>query len=161
MEVKNYVSNVRLIQAQPMTRLEYNQIRGWEMPKDENPDDPGYMVVNPAVTQRNVPGYEGYVSWLPEQAFNEQYRSESFLYSQALALLKAGKSLMRTGWNGKNMCIFYVSGQDIAKGTGYGYGQYEGEPDWHGFIAMKTTDNKLVPWLASQTDMLALSLIHI
>ena len=30
--------------AQPMTRLEYNQFRGWTLPEGEDPTDPGYLM---------------------------------------------------------------------------------------------------------------------
>ena len=30
--------------AQPMTRLEYNQYRGWTVPEGEDPTDPGYLM---------------------------------------------------------------------------------------------------------------------
>ena len=30
--------------AQPMTRLEYNQFRGWTVPEGEDPTDPGYLM---------------------------------------------------------------------------------------------------------------------
>ena len=30
--------------AQPMTRLEYNQFRGWTVPEGEDPSDPGYLM---------------------------------------------------------------------------------------------------------------------
>ena len=29
---------------QPMTRLEYNQFRGWTLPDGEDPGDPGYLM---------------------------------------------------------------------------------------------------------------------
>ena len=29
---------------QPMTRLEYNQFRGWSVPEGEDPSDPGYLI---------------------------------------------------------------------------------------------------------------------
>ena len=29
---------------QPMTRLEYNQFRGWTLPEGEDPNDPGYLL---------------------------------------------------------------------------------------------------------------------
>ena len=41
--MKQYLG-VKLIHAKPMTRLEYNSFRGWDVPTDENPDDPGYLV---------------------------------------------------------------------------------------------------------------------
>lgn len=82
-------------------------------------------------------------------------QKQNATYSEALEHLKNGATISRAGWNGKNMYLFLVSGQEIAKRTGYGFGQYEDEPEWSSFIAMKTADNKLIPWLASQTDMLA------
>ena len=35
---------VKVIDAKPMTRLEYNQFRGWSLPDNENGEDPGYLV---------------------------------------------------------------------------------------------------------------------
>ena len=37
---------VRNLEAtmQPMTRLEYNQFRGWTLPEGEDPNDPGYLM---------------------------------------------------------------------------------------------------------------------
>ena len=34
----------KLINAEPMTRAEYNVFRGWELPADENGDDEGYLL---------------------------------------------------------------------------------------------------------------------
>jgi hypothetical protein len=56
--------------------------------------------------------------------------------------------ICRQGWNGKNMYVFYVDDYEI-------YSPYtEGRPLLP-FLAMKTTTGEIVPWLASQTDMLA------
>lgn len=44
------------------------------MPDNENPADDGYLVVNSGVSERNVDGFDGYVSWLPKLAFDEQYK---------------------------------------------------------------------------------------
>lgn len=81
--------------------------------------------------------------------------SENLNFGAAIEALKAGKAVARTGWNGKGMFLFLVKGGDMASSVKYGFGQYEGEPEWISFIAMKTADNKLVPWLVSQTDVLA------
>lgn len=59
--MKNYL-RVHLVQAEPMTRGEYNKFRGWEIPANENPDDPGYLVVYP----------DGYRSWCPKASFEKQ-----------------------------------------------------------------------------------------
>ena len=37
----NRYIGVKQINAMPMTREEYNEFRGWQVPKDENPDDAG------------------------------------------------------------------------------------------------------------------------
>lgn len=62
------------VQATPLNRKDYNDLRGWEVPSDENPNDDGYLVVNNGVLERNVDGFDGYVSWLPKVAFEEQYK---------------------------------------------------------------------------------------
>lgn len=63
----------------------------------------------------------------------------------------------RKGWNGKNMQIFYVppktckantfAEETVANENGYVY--------HHGYIMLKTADDKFIPWIASQTDLLA------
>jgi hypothetical protein len=54
----------KLIKAKPMTRGEYNTYKGWLIPKDENPKDPGYLVVYST----------SYESWSPADTFEEAYR---------------------------------------------------------------------------------------
>lgn len=66
-------------------------------------------------------------------------------FGQALEHIKNGVKMQRIGWNGKNMYIAYVPA------TGVMYEEHEMLP----WIGMKTADNKFVPWLASQTDILA------
>ena len=63
-------------------------------------------------------------------------------FGEALSHLKIGGRAFRKGWNGKGMWI------ELQR------------PDKHSkmtlpYIYMKTADNNLVPWLASQTDMLS------
>ena len=43
-ELKKYVGT-KTIKAKPMTRGAYNDLRGWKVPENENPDDDGYLVV--------------------------------------------------------------------------------------------------------------------
>jgi len=71
-----------------------------------------------------------------------------FNYSTALDALKSGYRVARTGWNGKGMFIFRIADWTYTNRT---CDNYPNLP----FIAMKTADNKVVPWLASQTDQLA------
>lgn len=63
----------KVITAQPMTRKEYNDLRGWEVPSDEDGKDQGYLVCYPNQTP-NVEGYSGYVSWSPDNVFECTYK---------------------------------------------------------------------------------------
>ncbi len=69
-------------------------------------------------------------------------------FGRALAALKRGARVCRRGWNGKGMWLRLVPGGLAALDD-----EHDAETLPH--IEMKTVDNKLVPWLASQTDMLA------
>jgi hypothetical protein len=68
-------------------------------------------------------------------------------FGEAIRALKTGHRVHRAGWNGKGMWLVY-----IRTATAWGLGSaYETLP----FIAMRTAQGEFVPWLASQTDMLA------
>ena len=71
-------------------------------------------------------------------------------FGWALNQLRAGHKVTRKGWNGKGMWLglHRESGEFVREecGTSLTYRDY---------IVMKTVDNQLVPWVASQTDMLA------
>ena len=78
-------------------------------------------------------------------------------FSEALAWIKAGQKVQRAGWNGKGMFIFLVPGSTFKVNRPPLLGIYpEGtEINYHGHVDMKTADGQVVPWLASQTDLLA------
>lgn len=78
-------------------------------------------------------------------------------FSEALAALKLGNTVCRTGWNGKNMFIFLVPGSTFAVNRAPLMGIFpEGtEVRYHAHVDMKTATGEVVPWLCSQTDMLA------
>lgn len=150
----------KTILAKPMTRQEYNNYRGWELPADEDGSDTGWLVEYP-YDETVVPNHEnhcGYISWSPDTVFEAAYKaSGSMNFGHALEILKAGGRVARAGWNGKNMFIFLVNGSTftvnrepllsiLGEGT---------QVDYHGHVDMKTADGTIVPWLCSQTDMLA------
>lgn len=58
--MKSYIST-KLVKAKPMNRGEYNKFRGWDIPKNENPYDEGYLIQYP----------DGYISWCPKKQFEE------------------------------------------------------------------------------------------
>ena len=72
MSAKRYVG-VKVIYATPMSRRDYLELRGWELPKDEHGDDEGYLVEYADQKATNVPGFTGYVSWSPKEVFDAAY----------------------------------------------------------------------------------------
>lgn len=81
----------------------------------------------------------------------------NFDFGRALTELKLGKKVARAGWNGKGMFLFLVPGSTCQVNGPPLLGIYtEGaEINYHAHVDMKTADNKVVPWMCSQTDMLA------
>jgi hypothetical protein len=75
-------------------------------------------------------------------------------FGQAIELLKQGNKVARQGWNGKRMFLVYFSpvahSAEMLSVEGLGH-SYPLLP----YILMKTADDMLVPWLASQTDILS------
>ena len=63
-------------------------------------------------------------------------------FGQAIEALKIGKRLRREGWNGKGQYIELQVPDEHSKMK-------------HPYIYIHPVDGRLVPWLASQTDMLA------
>lgn len=157
---------VKVINAKPMTRAEYNTFRGWTLPADENGDDAGFLVEYTDGGRGNTDIYAGYVSWSPADVFDRAYRrTTGMTFGLAIEALKAGHKVARAGWNGKGMWLVLVlpvsPEHTEALGTQNPSGFYafingsEHPFATLPFIAMKTATNELVPWLASQTDMLS------
>ncbi len=71
--MKKYVG-MKIINAKPMNRLDYNLFRGWELPKDENGADEGYLVEYTDGGKANTEAYKGYVSWSPKDVFERAYK---------------------------------------------------------------------------------------
>jgi hypothetical protein len=67
---------------------------------------------------------------------------ESTDFSWMLRHLKNGSRAQRSGWNGKGMWIEIQRPDENSKMQ-------------RPYIYMKTTNDELVPWFASQTDILA------
>lgn len=105
------------------------------------------------------PGYgvkyeDGYISWSPQGTFEAAYRQaeghgQCLTFGDALHFLKLGRRVARAGWNGKGMSIaMQVPDQHSKMSLPYLYIEY---PEGHAAYP----DGCRVPWLASQTDMLA------
>lgn len=63
----------KVVHGTPMNRLDYNILRGWELPEDENGADEGFLVQYTEPGNTNVPGFDGYVSWSPRDIFEKSY----------------------------------------------------------------------------------------
>ena len=148
----------KLIHAEPMTRQAYNDFRGWTLPADEDGTDEGYLVEYLDGGKPNTTTHAGYVSWSPKEQFDNAYRKTTGMsFGMAIEALKKGHKVARAGWNGKGMFLFLVPGSTFKVSRAPLLGIYpEGtEINYHAHIDMKTADDKVVPWLASQTDVLA------
>jgi hypothetical protein len=89
-------------------------------------------------------------------------------FGQALEALKDGKMVQRSGWNGKGMHLYLVPANSYPAQTdaAKSYWKDKQPPQaensvgpimvpYGAYIAMKTAQENVVPWLASQTDVLA------
>lgn len=202
---------LKKVRAKPMSRQEYNDLRGWDLPADEDGSDKGYLVED-INAPANTDGYSGYVSWTPNDIFEDQFyeaddrqvqvgectapkdpdreltdeeikrlaetgslcdcadltqfggdcpieEGDDFDFGSAVYLLKIGKKVARAGWNGKDMFLYYVPAasypmQRNSLKTMVGIFPDDMVP-YGAYIAMKTAQDNVVPWLASQTDVLA------
>jgi hypothetical protein len=91
------------------------------------------------------------------KAYEKLVTGESLTFGQALVALKAGMRVTRKGWNGRHMYLLMVEPEDMVPTPGPRYEVTGVAHDLERlpWIGMKTADNKFVPWLASQTDVLA------
>lgn len=78
-------------------------------------------------------------------------------FGDALTMLKAGRKVSRKGWNGKDMFLFLVLGSTFKVNRPPLLGIYpEGtEINYRSHIDMRTAQGDIVPWVASQSDVLA------
>ena len=78
-------------------------------------------------------------------------------FGAALEALKAGKEVSRSGWGDKDVFIFLVPGSIFSVSRPPLLGIYpEGTiVNYHAHIDMKTAQGYVVPWVASQSDVLA------
>lgn len=149
----------KMVIGKPMNRLEYNEYRGWTLPPDEDGSDEGFLVeyTDPA-NKSNHPDHAGYISWSPKDVFDYAYREVNALpFSLALEAVLDGRKVTRKGWNGKEMFIFLVNGSTFQVNRPPLLGIYpEGtEIKYRPHIDMRTADGSVVPWVASQSDLLS------
>jgi Protein of unknown function (DUF2829) len=75
-------------------------------------------------------------------------------FGDALEACKAGSKISRSGWNGKNMYVVYQPG--YPDGIGINANTAQGTVmKFRPYLMMYTAQGDFVPWVASQTDLLA------
>lgn len=215
---------LKKVNAKSMNRQEYNNLRGWPLPADEDGSDEGYLTED-INAPSNLEGWDGYISWTPKAIFEEQFyeaddkqvdtqggdayreimfngwlakqqadkkctapsdpeheltedevatlasngslcdcmevvqyggdcpieEGDEFDFGSAIYLMQKGERVMRAGWNGKNMWLIYIEADQYELKAWKYFNATEQLP----FIALKTADNKIVPWTISQSDALA------
>lgn len=85
---------------------------------------------------------------------------ERFDFGEALKLLKAGKRVARLGWNGKGMWLTYQKGYPDGVAINANTAEATGLPQgtvcrFRPYLTMFTAQGDFVPWVASQSDVLA------
>lgn len=147
------------IQAKPMTRGKYNALCGWTVPQNENASDDGYLVLYPDSPDRNVQGFDGYVSWSPKSEFEKVYRMENFTFGHAVELLKHGKRVARKGWNASGQFIYYVPENKYPANNNPNNpvaGLFGDDlVPYRAYLALKTAQNDVTTWTPSVSDVLA------
>lgn len=62
------------VMATTMTRGEYNEYRGWQIPENEDPSELGYLVEYVDGGKPNDERHAGYISWSPADVFERSYK---------------------------------------------------------------------------------------
>lgn len=75
-------------------------------------------------------------------------------FGWAIEELKAGNRVTRKGWNGKNMWLYFVPAASYPAQTDIAKAEFGELVPYRAYIAMKTAQGDVVPWLASQSDVL-------
>ena len=139
-ETKEYV-RVDIVQAEPMTLGKYNEFKGWTIPADEDPNRNGHLVYQ----------LDNSSTWISKELFETSAEpTDGMTFGVAIDALHLDQKVCRAGWNGKGMYLFLVKGSEWT----FTNGKNDNHPLLP-FIAMKTATGEVVPWLASQTDVLA------
>lgn len=147
----------KIVHATAMTRLAYNTLRGWTVPADENPQDPGYLVEYQDGGAPNVPGFAGYVSWSPKEQFEAAYRLTSGVpFGLAMEALKLGKAIARTGWNGHGMFVYLVAANAYPATSRIAQAHFGDQlVPYNAYMALRGADGRVSTWAPSGSDSLA------
>lgn len=91
----------------------------------------------------------------PNEEQEQPKKSFNWNFSTALEALLAGHRVAREGWNGRGMYLYHVPANSYPAITEHAKKEFGDMVPYGAYIAMKTAQNNVVPWLASQTDLLS------
>lgn len=87
-------------------------------------------------------------SSLAKEAHGTTRRCESLGFDEALTLLRGGERVSRKGWNGKGQYI-------VLAVAAFAFGRQLDNAPVGPHLLIRTVSGDYVPWLASQSDLLA------
>lgn len=149
----------KLILAVAMTRIEYNNYRGWELPEDEKhlANEGGFLVEYLDGGKANHHDHEGYISWSPEDVFQNAYKkSGEMSFGMAIEAAKRGYKVARKGWNGLGMFAYIVPANSYPAQTEMIKGEFKNDMvPYREYWAIKTAQNDVATWAPSGSDSLA------
>lgn len=82
-----------------------------------------------------------------------EYRGMNF--GEALEGLKAGNKLMRKGWNGKGMFVYYVPANSYPAVTEVAKKEFGEMVQYNPYFAIKNVNGTVSTWVPSVNDCLA------
>lgn len=152
------------INAVPMNRQAYNDLRGWKLPDDEDGSDEGYLVEYVDGGQANTDQFNGYVSWSPCSVFEQAYHASGEMnFGGALELLKRGYKMARKGWNDKGMWVA-LGGQPVELDADKFWNAHNrefaesngGKATVQPYLTMKNAQGEIqMGWAPTQPDLLS------
>ena len=124
----------------------------------------------PGLGQKSVVGktYGGILGWkgIPADVF-ESLTSDLYAMGvkvglpptrmgigNAVSVMMAGERVAREGWNGKGMFLYYVPANSYPAQTDVAKATFGEMVPYRAYVAMKTAQGDVVPWVCSQSDLL-------
>lgn len=116
------------------------------------PQDPDHELTEDEIKRLNETGSLCDCTWVELDGTEHPIEEGDLVdFGTALHLMELGERVQREGWNSKNMWLIYIEADQYELKAWKYFNATEQLP----FIALKTADNKIVPWTISQSDALA------
>jgi hypothetical protein len=140
--IENYIG-LKLIKAEPCTVEEFNKIRP--------------LVYSGKCQEGYKVEYEdNYISWSPKDVFEKAYRkTDNLTLGLAVEALKKGFKVLRKGWNGKGMYVYYVPANSYKTITEVAKKEFGEMAKYNAYLAIKCVDGSVSTWVPNINDVLA------